>query len=85
MLFQRHGTGLNDRIRTFPEFCCMKIIMLVIQKMPGHNAVLFTFFTTVDNTLSHIIYLFFQSFMYGLFKDTGNSTSCTTINGRISE
>jgi len=67
-----------NRIRTFPEFRCIKIIMLVIQTTPGHNAVPFTFLTTADNPLSHIIYCFNHS-CYGLFKDTDNSTSCTTI------
>lgn len=74
----------QNRIRTFPEFRCLKIITLVIQTTPGHNAVPFTFLTTADNPLSHIIYCFNHS-CYVLFKDTGNSTSCTTINSRISE
>ena len=41
-----------NRIRTFPEFRCIKIIMLVIQTTPSHNAVPLTFLTTADNPLS---------------------------------
>jgi hypothetical protein len=73
MFWQRHVTGLNDRIRTIPEFSCIKITTLPIRKPHGQNAVSFTFFTTADNPLFHIIYLFIQSFIYGLFKNMCNS------------
>jgi len=74
----------QNRIRTFLEFRRLKIIMLVIQTAPGHNAVPFTFLTTADNPLSLNVFCFNNS-CYGLFKDTSNSNSCTTINNQISE